>query len=50
MTLRPRLDAEGGLESVSAGRVASLTGIRAVAAILVVLTHAAYTTGKYTHR
>jgi peptidoglycan/LPS O-acetylase OafA/YrhL len=31
------------------GRVASLTGIRAVAAILVVATHAAYTTGKYTH-
>ena len=29
--------------------MASLTGIRAVAAILVVLTHAAYTTGKYTH-
>ncbi|MDH6197524.1 peptidoglycan/LPS O-acetylase OafA/YrhL [Mycobacterium frederiksbergense] len=28
-------------------RVASLTGIRAVAALLVVLTHAAYTTGKY---
>jgi peptidoglycan/LPS O-acetylase OafA/YrhL len=49
VTLRPRLDAEGGLESVSAGRVDSLTGIRAVAAILVVLTHAAYTTGKYTH-
>ena len=49
MTLRPRLDAEGGLESVSAGRQDSLTGIRAVAAILVVLTHAAYTTGKYTH-
>jgi peptidoglycan/LPS O-acetylase OafA/YrhL len=33
----------------STGRVASLTGIRAVAAILVMLTHAAYTTGKYTH-
>lgn len=33
----------------SAGRVASLTGIRAVAALLVVLTHAAYTTGQYTH-
>jgi peptidoglycan/LPS O-acetylase OafA/YrhL len=49
VTLRPRLDAEGGLESVSAGRQDSLTGIRAVAAILVVLTHAAYTTGKYTH-
>ena len=49
MTLQPRLDAEGGLESISDGRVDSLTGIRAVAAILVVLTHAAYTTGKYTH-
>lgn len=33
----------------SSGRVASLTGIRAVAALLVMLTHAAYTTGKYTH-
>ena len=32
------------------GRVASLTGIRAVAAILVVATHAAYTTGKYPAR
>ncbi|GAS86188.1 acyltransferase family protein [Mycolicibacterium brisbanense] len=39
---------QGGLESVSTtDRVASLTGIRAVAATLVVLTHAAYTTGKY---
>ncbi len=38
----------GGLESVTTTpRVASLTGIRAVAALLVVLTHAAYTTGKY---
>ncbi|MGH3643649.1 MAG: acyltransferase family protein [Mycobacterium sp.] len=33
----------------SSERVASLTGIRAVAALLVMLTHAAYTTGKYTH-
>ncbi|WP_460355847.1 acyltransferase family protein [Mycobacterium sp. ZZG] len=41
-------DDVGGLESVTTtGRVASLTGIRAVAALLVVLTHAAYTTGKY---
>jgi peptidoglycan/LPS O-acetylase OafA/YrhL len=42
------LVAQGGLESVStAERVASLTGVRAVAALLVVLTHAAYTTGEY---
>lgn len=41
-------DVQGGLESVSTtGRVAALTGVRAVAALLVVLTHAAYTTGKY---
>ena len=50
MTL-PRDDvAQGGLEQLAAvDRVASLTGVRAVAAILVVGTHAAYTTGKYTH-
>ena len=43
-------DAQGGLESVAKPeRVASLTGIRAVAALLVMATHAAYTTGKYTH-
>lgn len=48
MTASDRMDAVGGLEQVStADRVASLTGIRAVAAILVVATHAAYTTGKY---
>lgn len=41
------VEAAGGLESVTTERVASLTGIRAVAALLVVLTHAAYTTGKY---
>ncbi|RDH77915.1 acyltransferase [Mycolicibacterium moriokaense] len=42
--------AQGGLESVAAPeRVSSLTGIRAVAALLVMATHAAYTTGKYTH-
>ncbi|GJF15603.1 acyltransferase [Mycolicibacterium cyprinidarum] len=48
MTASRELDAQGGLESVTAtGRVDSLTGIRAVAALLVVLTHAAYTTGRY---
>ena len=42
--------AQGGLESVATPeRVASLTGIRAVAALLVMATHAAYATGKYTH-
>src|ERR1700741_5511504 len=49
-SLASDVDAQGGLESVSkAERVASLTGIRAVAALLVMATHAAYTTGKYTH-
>lgn len=48
MTLSENGVTQGGLESVSTSeRVASLTGIRAVAALLVVLTHAAYTTGKY---
>jgi peptidoglycan/LPS O-acetylase OafA/YrhL len=50
MTLSEGVAAPGRLESVSrAERVASLTGIRAIAAILVVATHAAYTTGKYVH-
>jgi peptidoglycan/LPS O-acetylase OafA/YrhL len=50
MTLSEERDAQGGLEQVAhVDRVASLTGIRAVAAILVVGTHAAYATGKYTH-
>ncbi|MHA3020032.1 acyltransferase family protein [Mycobacterium sp. BMJ-28] len=40
-------DAQGGLESATVDRVSSLTGVRAVAALLVVLTHAAYTTGRY---
>ncbi|MBY0440785.1 MAG: acyltransferase [Mycobacteriaceae bacterium] len=44
------MTAQGGLDRLSpADRVASLTGVRAVAALLVVGTHAAYTTGKYTH-
>jgi peptidoglycan/LPS O-acetylase OafA/YrhL len=50
MTLSKDSTAQGGLEQVSGvDRVASLTGIRAVAALLVVGTHSAYTTGKYTH-
>ncbi|MEI6254093.1 MAG: acyltransferase [Mycobacteriaceae bacterium] len=49
MTAPSDLD-QGGLEAVSrVDRVPSLTGIRAFAALLVVGTHAAYTTGKYTH-
>jgi len=41
---------QGGLEAVAGvDRVPSLTGVRALAALLVVATHAAYTTGKYTH-
>ncbi|MFM8599494.1 MAG: acyltransferase family protein [Mycobacterium sp.] len=41
---------QGGLEAVSAvDRIPALTGVRALAATLVVATHAAYTTGKYTH-
>lgn len=50
MTLSEEQDAQGGLKQTSrVDRVASLTGVRAVAALLVVGTHAAYTTGKYTH-
>src|SRR6202165_1858723 len=56
MTSRPTTSSqrpdtvEGGLGRVSSNhQVASLTGIRAVAALLVMATHAAYTTGKYTH-
>ncbi len=39
----------GGLAVPTVDRVPSLTGVRALAAMLVVATHAAYTTGKYTH-
>ncbi len=50
MTLPPTATEQGGLEQVSGvDRIASLTGVRAVAALLVLGTHAAYTTGKYTH-
>lgn len=39
---------QGGLEQVSGvDRIASLTGVRAVAALLVMATHAAYGTGTY---
>ena len=49
MTASSDID-QGGLEAVSTiDRIPSLTGIRALAALLVVATHAAYTTGKYTH-
>jgi peptidoglycan/LPS O-acetylase OafA/YrhL len=49
MTLSKDVAVQGGLEEsvAKAGRVASLTGIRAVAAVLVMLTHAAYSTGNY---
>lgn len=48
MTVSESTTAQGGLEQTSGpDRVASLTGIRAVAALLVLGTHAAYTTGKY---
>jgi len=41
---------QDGLEAVNGrDRVPALTGVRALAAILVLATHAAYTTGKYTH-
>jgi peptidoglycan/LPS O-acetylase OafA/YrhL len=50
VTLSEQKNAQGGLEQTAhVDRVASLTGVRAVAAMLVVGTHAAYTTGKYTH-
>jgi peptidoglycan/LPS O-acetylase OafA/YrhL len=48
MTATGQVD-QGGLEAVATDRVPSLTGVRALAALLVVATHAAYTTGKYTH-
>jgi len=48
MSVSSGLDTQGGLESVGKPeRVASLTGIRAIAALLVLATHAAYTVGKY---
>ena len=41
---------QGGLEAgTGVDRVPTLTGVRGLAALLVVATHAAYTTGKYTH-
>jgi peptidoglycan/LPS O-acetylase OafA/YrhL len=49
VTSSPPAAQVGEDRAVASQRVASLTGIRAVAATLVVLTHAAYTTGHYTH-
>src|ERR1700761_1273467 len=50
MTLSEEQDAQGGLEQTARpDRVAALTGVRAVAALLVVGTHAGYTTRKNTH-
>ncbi|MGV1089630.1 MAG: acyltransferase family protein [Mycobacterium sp.] len=49
MTAPSQVD-QGGLEAVSVvDRIPALTGVRAFAALIVVGTHAAYTTGKYTH-
>ena len=49
MTAPSHVD-QGGLEAVSVvDRIPALTGVRAFAALIVVGTHAAYTTGKYTH-
>ncbi|BBY52856.1 acyltransferase [Mycobacterium koreense] len=50
MTVSRDMPVQGGLEQIPSGstyRVESLTGIRAVAALLVMVTHAAFTTGKY---
>lgn len=49
MTATGAVDHGGLGATASVDRVASLTGVRALAALLVVATHAAYTTGKYTH-
>ena len=49
MTHRRAVERGAPEAAARAGRVPSLTGVRALAAILVVATHAAYTTGKYTH-
>ena len=49
MTATGTVDHGGLGATASVDRVASLTGVRALAALLVVATHAAYTTGKYTH-
>lgn len=48
MTVSGQIDQRSDSAAVgSAEKIACLTGIRAVAALLVVATHAAYTTGKY---
>jgi peptidoglycan/LPS O-acetylase OafA/YrhL len=44
-----RVASAATVSRAGSGRVDALTGIRAVAAMFVVATHAAYCTGKYTH-
>ncbi|MCV7214280.1 acyltransferase [Mycobacterium crocinum] len=49
MLAGPALDQRSGQSQPVRGRLASLTGLRAVAALLVVGTHAAFATGKLSH-
>ncbi len=49
MLAGPALDRRSGQSQPVRGRLASLTGLRAVAALLVVGTHAAFATGKLSH-
>ncbi|WP_319433346.1 acyltransferase [Mycobacterium sp. RTGN5] len=49
MLAGPDLDLRAGVSRPVGGRLDSLTGLRALAALLVVGTHAAFATGKLTH-